>query len=136
MLVGIFRECTQEYRETKDIESIRRHSLEHQMKHYSGRLRLLMRGTLWLTFSLLSFILTVIATGIGVIFANASIWAWITGLFSFMGLFLLAGFVVMEIMENHRAKHVLMLETAEFPNVLASRQSEESKTRFAELSQR
>jgi hypothetical protein len=134
MLAGIFRESTREYRTIEDREGIRARSLEYQIEHYSSRLRLLMRGTLWLTLALHSFILTVVCTGIGVIFPKAPIWAWITGFFSFAGLFLLAGFLIIEMVENHRAKHALMLETAEFPNVLASRESEEDKASFTEAS--
>ena len=136
MLAGIFRDCTREYRALEDREGLRCRSLEHQMEHYSSRLRLLMRGTLWLTLAIHAFILTVVCTSIGVIFPKAPIWAWITGFFSFAGLFLLAGFVVIEMMENHRAKQALMLETAEFPDVLASRNSEDSKAAFAEESKR
>ena len=132
MLAGIFRETTREYRSLEEGNSIRRHSLQCQMELYSSRLRLLMRGTLWLTLALHSFILTVVCTGIGVIFPKAPVWAWITAFFSFAGLFLLAGYLVIEMMENHRAKDALMLETAEFPSVHKRKNSEDNKASFVD----
>jgi hypothetical protein len=134
MITGIFRECARECRSIADRDSIRCRSLERQIEHYSSRLRLLMRGTPMLMLAIHSFILTVVCTSIGVIFSKASIWTAITGFFSFAGLILLAGFGVIERLENHRAKHALMLETAEFPHVLASRHSEESKASFVKAS--
>ena len=136
MLVGIFRECTSEYRKIEDPEDIRGRSLQSQIEHYSSRLRLLMRGTLYLSLAIHSFILTVLCTSMGVLFPKAPAWTWITGFFSFTGLFLLAGFVVIEMIENHRAKSALILETAEFPNVLASDHAEQSKASFAAESKR
>ncbi len=130
MLAGIFRQCTQEYRTLEDREGIRARSLEHQIEHYSSRLRLLMRGSLWLTLAIHSFIVTVVCTSLGVLFSNTPTWTWITTFFSFAGLMLLAGFGVIQMVENSRSKHALMLETAEFPDVLASKHAEQSKASF------
>ena len=48
------------------------------------------------------------------------IWAWVTVSFSFAGMLTLGGSVVIEMLENHCAKEDLVLETAEFPDVLSS----------------
>jgi hypothetical protein len=53
--------------------------------------------------------------------------AWVTLLFSFAGLILLSSSVVLESIENHRAKKALMLETAEMPGVLSSPKMDHAK---------
>jgi hypothetical protein len=50
---------------------------------------------------------------------NRTSWAVLTVSFSFAGMLLLAASVVIEIIENNRAKKLLMLETAEIPDVLS-----------------
>lgn len=130
MLGGIFRGLSSEYRDSKDRESLRSRSLEDQMRLYSGRLRTLMRATLILTLSIESFILTVVFTCIGVVFPGPHIWFWATAFFSFAGLLLLAIAVAMELVENHQARHALMLETAEFDGVLSDPDQEDDKREF------
>lgn len=131
MLNSIFRTLTGEYRGLEDRSSLRSRSLEDQMKLYSWRLRTLMRATLVLTLSIEAFILTVVFTSIGIIFPGRPAWFWATALFSFAGLLLLAVAVVMELVENHQARHGLMLETAEFDGVLSDPEQEQDKREFA-----
>ena len=131
MLMGIFRQLSGEYRDTKERDTIRCRSLEKQLTLHSSMLRSLMRATFWLTISVELFILTVVFTSIGVLFPNAHVFTWITGILSFAGLFVLAGAVGIEMVENYRAKQGLMLETAEFPGVLESVDQEADKRIFA-----
>ena len=131
MLTGAFGQIAGEYRQAKERDSLRCRSLERQLTHYSQRLRSLIRATFWLTVAIQLFILTVVFTSIGVIFPQIHALTWITGGLSFAGLLALGGSVVIEMVENHQAKEVLMLETAEFPNVLSSHTQEQDKKEFA-----
>lgn len=131
MLGGVFRDLSSEYRNAEHRQGLRARSLEDQMRLYSWRLRTLMRATLVLTLSIESFVLTVVFTCIGVIFPGKSLWFWATAFCSFAGLLLLAVAVVMELLENQQARHALMLETAEFKDVLADPDQEDDKRGFA-----
>jgi predicted metal-binding membrane protein len=118
MMAGVFRSLSEEYRGMQDQNSIRCRSLHKQLHLYAGRLGLLIRAAFWLAVSILCFVLTVLFTSVSVIAPNLQIWAWVTGFSTFAGLLVLGACVVFEMIENHRAKHALMLETAEFPGVL------------------
>lgn len=117
MLVSNFREMAREYREIEDRNCDRGRSLKEQMTHYSSRLQRLMRATFWLNVAILLFILTVVFTSVGVVFPHQPAWTWITGACSMLGSLVLGYSVVMEMMENHRAKEVLRLETTDLAEV-------------------
>ena len=119
MMSGIFREVSNEYRKNVDKNSLRAESLENQMSHYARRLRLLQKATFWLAISIQCFIATVLFTSASVLMPKLMIWPWVTVSFSFAGILTLGGSVVIEMLENHCAKEDLVLETAEFPNVLS-----------------
>lgn len=104
LLAGLFREASKEYRELEEGADVRREGLERQLALYAQRLRHLMRATSALGVSIQCFILTVLFTSVGVLFPTAKIWLWITGFFSFAGMLILAGSVVIEMIENHSAK--------------------------------
>ena len=118
LLAGMFREASKEYRQRAEAADVRCESLERQLALYSRRLRHLIRATSAMGISILCFILTVLFTSVGVLFPGAKLWLWITGLFSFAGMLILSGAVIVEIIENHSAKQALLLETAEFPHAL------------------
>ena len=120
LLSGTFRELSNEFRKTegKDKGSTRDKSVHEALRMYSRRLRALIRATFWLTVSIICFILTVVFTGVGVIFQQQKIWQIITALFSFAGLLILGASVGFEIWENHQAKRALILETSEFPDIV------------------
>jgi hypothetical protein len=120
MLGGNFREVSNEYRKAEDKGGLRAHSLQQQISLYSRRLRLLMKATFWLAISILCFIATVLFTSISVLMPSLSFWPWVTAVFSIVGMLILAGSVGLEMAENHCAKEGLVLETAEFPDVLPS----------------
>ncbi len=131
MLVAIFRQIAGEYRGIEQRDSLRCRSLEKQLTHYSSRLRNLIRATFWLTMAIHFFILTVFFTSVAVILPHMRVWVWVTGFFSLTGLLVLGASVVIETVENHRAKEDLVLETADFPDVLANNQEEDDKRSFA-----
>ncbi len=78
-----------------------------------------MHATLWLSISILCFIATVFCTSISVLVPKVASWTVLTVFFSFAGMLILGGSVVIEIIENHRAKEALVLETADFPKALS-----------------
>src|SRR4051812_34370999 len=120
LLSGTFRELSNEFRVMKDEDrgSLRAKSVHQSLKMYSHRLLVLMRATFWLTVSILCFIMTVVFTGIGVIFPNNVPFQIVTAVFSFAGLLILGTSVGLEIWENHHAKRGLILETSEFPDIV------------------
>jgi Protein of unknown function (DUF2721) len=129
MLAGSFRQISEEYRKSDDKNSLRSRSLIEQLGICSGRLRLLMHATFWLGVSILCFIATVVCTSISVLMPKAMAWTFLTAVFSFAGMLILAASVAIEILENSRAKRMLVLETAEFSDVL-SEDLEEEKRQF------
>lgn len=129
MLAGTFRQLSDEYRKSEDKASLRARSLTEQMKLYSQQMRMLMHATLWLAISILCFIATVVCTSISVLLPRAHSWMILTVFFSFAGMLILAASVVVEILENHRAKEALVLETADFPTILTG-ELEQDKREF------
>lgn len=118
MIAGTFRQISDEYRKSEDKNSLRSRSLIAQLSLYSGQMRMLILATFWLAISILCFIATVVSTSISVLMPNTLAWTILTVVFSFAGMLILAASVVMEIVENSRAKKLLILETAEFSNIL------------------
>lgn len=131
MLAGTFRQISDEYRKSKseDKNSLRSRSLLEQLGIYSRQMRMLMQATLWLSISILCFIATVICTSISVLMPKIIAWTVLTAAFSFAGMLVLAASVIIEIMENNRAKNLLVLETAEFSGIL-SEDLEQQKREF------
>src|SRR5579884_4051590 len=67
VLCSTFRSVAENFRnDNKDTD--RTKGLSQQLRLYSRRLQILIRATFWLGFSILSFILTVFFTGVGVLF--------------------------------------------------------------------
>jgi uncharacterized membrane protein len=118
MMAGWFRQVSEEFRNIQDKNGLRAQSLQNQIGLYSHRLRLLMKATLWLTVSIICFIATVLFTSVSVLMPKAMVWPWVTVACSFAGMLLLGYSVFIEMEENRRAKEGLVLETAEFPDVL------------------
>lgn len=120
LLAGIFRELSNEFRKTEENDkgSLRSKSVHQALQMYAQRLHMLMRATFWLTISIICFILTVVFTGVGVIFPHSVMWQIVTVVFSFAGLLILAWSVGLEIWENHEAKLALILETSDLPDVV------------------
>jgi hypothetical protein len=120
LLAGTFRELSNEFRVMKDEDrgSLRAKSVHESLEMYAHRLRVLVRATFWLTVSIICFILTVVFTGIGVIFPKNVPCQLITAAFSFAGLLILGASVGLEMLENHQAKRALILETSEFPDIV------------------
>jgi uncharacterized protein DUF2721 len=119
MMVGSFREISNEFRKIEDRDGLRARSLHKQLGLFSHRLRLLMKATFWLTVSIVCFVATVVFTSVSVLMPKTMVWPWITVAFSFAGMLLLGYSVFIEMDENRRAKEALVLETAEFPDVLS-----------------
>lgn len=120
LITGVFRELSNEFRkmEDKDRDSIRATSVQKALEMYARRLNVLIRATFWLMISIVCFVLTVVFTGIGVMFPKNLVFQLITAVCSFAGLLILAASVGFEIWENHQAKQGLILETAEFPDIV------------------
>jgi polyferredoxin len=108
-MTGAFRSLTGEYRGA-EIDGHRKDSVKRQLKLYDRRLRLLMRATLLLTLAIISFIFTVLFTGITTLFPNSAVLQVLTVGLSFAGLAFLASSVLAELIENSLGKQVLELE--------------------------
>jgi hypothetical protein len=122
MIATLFRQVSGELRTAEDKESLHTRSMHEQLSVYARRLTVLMNATFWLALAILCFILTVVFTGLSLLFPQFSLFPVITALFSFAGALILALGVVLEMLENHMARRALVLETAEFPGVLPGEQ--------------
>ncbi len=130
-MMAVFRDLCGQYRGMEERGSSRARSLEGQIALYSRRLRKLVRATFWLNLSILSFILTVLFTSVGVVFPKSTVWTWVTGIFGLLGLLLLAYSSFIEMLQNHRAHEELTLETNDCSALGGDRDEEEMTTLFA-----
>jgi hypothetical protein len=121
MLGESFRRAADQLRNFDDEPSLWSRSLTKQISLYSRRLQILIRATFWLAVSIICFVATVLFTSLGVLFPKSPIPTIITMVCCFAGLVILGICVALEMLENHCAKEALVLETAEFPDVLSSR---------------
>ena len=102
---AIARQLSTEYREKKEKDKDdRSESLRIQLGLYHRRLRLLISGTFWLIFAIVTFIGTVFFTSVGVVFPDNPIWPFVTGGTMIAGLLLLGYAVGLEAFENHLAR--------------------------------
>jgi hypothetical protein len=113
-MTGVYRALSGEYRGSHEHADSRSVNVRTQLECYSRRLALLMRATLLLTLAILAFILTVIFTGINMIFPKNPPLEYLTVAMSFCGLLLLATSVVAELVENEIGKRIGPLETGDF----------------------
>jgi hypothetical protein len=121
LFAGAFRDLSRELRHAEDKGSLRAKSIKEQLKLYSFRLRILMRATFWLSLAILCFMFTVALTGVSVLLPQSHLWPLLTAAFSFLGMLILAGSIVLEMVENHQAQRAMILETSEFPDTLPER---------------